>query len=62
MAAYQLIEPSIEKLTQLSYITYQLRYYEKLFKAYKDAKDEAKANEFREHLDNWHKDNLEQVK
>lgn len=62
MAAFKLVEPSIEKLTELAYISYQMLWYEDQFKRYKDARDEQKAIEFKEHLKQWHKRNLEQVK
>jgi len=61
MAAFKILEPSIDKLTELAYITYQMLYYEDQFRRYKDSQDEKKALEYREHLSHWHKRNLEKV-
>ena len=61
MASYKVIDPSIEKLTMLAYITKQLRFYEKQFETYHKDEDEIFAIQFRQHLDNWLLDNLVKI-
>lgn len=61
MASFKVVEPSIDKLTDLARISYQMRWYEKRFKSYKDPADEREAIKYKEELDAWHKKNLELV-
>lgn len=61
MAEYRLIEPSIEKLREVAFITHQMLFFEDQFKRYKDPKDEKEAVRYKEELGYWHKRNLEKV-
>ncbi len=61
MASYRVIDPSLEKLSDLARITKNLRFYEDQFRRYKDHEDEKKADKYRADLDKWHKDWLERI-
>lgn len=61
MASYKVIDPSFDKLTEIARITYQMLYYEKLFKRYKDPKDEQEFLDYKSQLEKWHEKNLELV-
>jgi hypothetical protein len=61
MAAYKVVEPSIEKLTEIAYITYQMLWFEDQFRRYKDYKDEEEYLKYKDHLKSWHERNLQKI-
>lgn len=58
MAKYSLIEPAIEKLTEVAFICHQMLFFEDLFKRYKDPKDEAESIRYKDILKSWLQNNL----
>jgi len=54
MASYTVIEPSIDKLTELAKLSFNLRYYEKQFAEFRNPEDEKQAVKYRMAIDKWH--------
>ena len=54
MASYTVIEPSIDKLTELAKLSFNLRYYEKQFAEFCHPEDEKLAIKYRMAIDKWH--------
>ena len=61
MAKYELIDPSISKLTELCFLVHELRYNEKMFSEFRDSLNENAAFAWRKKLDDWMAENLKKV-